>query len=103
MMMSQAHRNLDRNHAESFRFGGAVVLKSTRRMFALLLLAISFLSAHSLFAAGTISIVSAPTALPNPAQTSEPVAFTVSASDSENAALSYTWDFGDGSSGSGES
>lgn len=46
-------------------------------------------------------ILSGPTAAPNPAFTNTVVAFNVVAADPENEVLSCTWDFGDGSAGSG--
>jgi hypothetical protein len=46
-------------------------------------------------------ITSAPTATPNPALAGQSVAFSVAASDANGDALSYAWQFGDGTNGSG--
>jgi hypothetical protein len=43
------------------------------------------------------------TASPNPAQSGQGVSFTVSASDPGNNALTYSWDFGDGTNGASAS
>lgn len=48
-------------------------------------------------------IASAPSATPNPATTSQTVAFKVVATDSDGDALKYSWDFGDGTLSSGAS
>ena len=46
-------------------------------------------------------ITSAPTALPNPASTSELITFSTSASDVDGDTLTYSWNFGDGTTGTG--
>jgi sugar lactone lactonase YvrE len=46
-------------------------------------------------------IVSAPAAIPNPALVQQQVTFGVGATDLNNDVLSFTWDFGDGTSGDG--
>ncbi len=51
--------------------------------------------------ADAITIASAPMATPNPASAGQSVAFTVSAKDNAGNALTYAWDFGDGSTGTG--
>jgi PKD repeat protein len=83
------------------------MLPQRRMLSSLAFLAIFSLSIDSVYGATvqtrTISVGSLPAALPNPAAINEPVAFAVAASDSDNAALSFAWDFGDGSAGSGES
>jgi CubicO group peptidase (beta-lactamase class C family) len=64
------------------------------------------------FLSGTLTIsampsfpimTSAPTAAPNPAQVSQAVSFFAAATESNGDPLSYDWDFGDGSAGSGPS
>jgi PKD repeat protein len=47
------------------------------------------------------SITSSPVATPNPAVVSQSVLFAVAASNLNDNALIYAWDFGDGSTGSG--
>jgi hypothetical protein len=47
------------------------------------------------------SITSSPVATPNPAAVSQSVLFAVAASNLNDNALIYAWDFGDGSTGSG--
>ncbi len=47
------------------------------------------------------TIVSTATAVPNPAVVLQAVSFAVSAVNSNQDALTYTWDFGDGAQGSG--
>lgn len=46
-------------------------------------------------------ITSGPSATPNPAAAGQDVSFSVSASDPNNQALTFAWNFGDGSTGSG--
>jgi PKD repeat protein len=65
------------------------------------LLAILALSAHSLLAGFTVD--SAAAALPATPAINEPVSFAVAATDADGILLTYTWDFGDGSTGSGPS
>jgi len=47
-------------------------------------------------------ITSGPSANPNPASVGQNINFSVSASDPNNQALTYAWDFGDNSTGSGD-
>ena len=51
--------------------------------------------------AGTPLISSQPTATPNPAIAGQPTVFAAVASEAGNAALSYSWNFGDGSTATG--
>jgi hypothetical protein len=48
-------------------------------------------------------ISSTPTASPNPAMVAQVVAFMAAATDADNDALTYMWDFGDGANGAGAS
>lgn len=48
-------------------------------------------------------ITSAATVTPDPAGVGQPVAFAITASDVNNDTLTFGWDFGDGSNGSGPS
>jgi uncharacterized protein (TIGR03790 family) len=57
----------------------------------------------AVFASLTPAIVSAASATPSRAAAATPVIFNISASAPGNAVLTYTWDFGDQSSGSGSS
>ena len=57
----------------------------------------------SFFILGQTGIVSAATAAPNPVAALQPVAFVVAAANPNNLTLTYTWDFGDGSTDSGAS
>ncbi len=49
------------------------------------------------------AFTSPPTALANPAMTGVAITFTSSATDADSDALNFTWDFGDGSTGTGAS
>jgi hypothetical protein len=53
------------------------------------------------FTIGKFTVNSPPTATPNPAKIGQSVAFAVAASSSSNGALSFAWDFGDTTSGTG--
>jgi PKD repeat protein len=66
-----------------------------------ILFAILILSTHAAFAGFTVD--SAAAALPNAPAVNEPIAFAVAATDAEGAPLTYAWDFGDGSTGTGDS
>ncbi len=46
---------------------------------------------------------SSPTATPNPGITNQPVAFSADAATTDHVPLTYTWDFGDGTTGDGAS